>query len=448
MGLQLKGPASGGSPTPTPPAAHAPQVFSRPSGPNGSRVNGLSSPASAWSNKRKPSSPFGPAGLDTKRPRTDDEPPSQGGGALKRRKSVTFTDDTKPEDSPTPRSIANDAKHRQAKEKKKAKKQKKKTQTPPPKETDPNLQPSLDYLRQWKTDRDAWKFNKNHQTLLIKYLFSCSPHGCAFFIPSEDTDSVYDYIRDLKGYVRTRLREQAEELRKADVEQGRPTSSVSADAAATEVAADKGVEKRQIEYEEMVSSMLQQRVSAPGGNAVNGNGKRTRRISEVDYALRTADPDLQRRLIKRIRTENVLNELSDGETSCTSTETATTGTSSQETADAGADKRVRLNDGSQQKLRRKRKRKSRDAMAGDDDASSSESDSNEASSTASSSTGSSSSSSEGSDAEMPLSSGPVQYDLDTSSSSSSSSSEGEYETGSDVDSGDEVGEEDQSEEEL
>ena len=446
LGLQLKGPASGGSPTP----AHAPQTSAQPSGPDGSHVNGSSASTPTWNNKRKQSSSVVPTGSDTKKARTDVEWPPPTTGALKRRKSVTFTDDTKPEEPHPPLSTAREVRKRQAKQKQKAKRQRKKAQAPPSKGADPNLQPSLIYLRQWKSDKDSWKFNKNHQTLLLKYLFSCSVNANTFLIPTEDTDALYDYIRDLKGSVRVRLREQAEELRRVDMEQGKSTFDVAAGVAATKRVAERDSTKMQAEYELLVSSMTQNRTTNPSSNGVNANGKRARRISEVDYVLRAADPDVQRRLIKRIRAENILDELSDSETSCASTETATTGSSSQEMADAGADKRVRLNDGSQQKLRRKRKRKSRDAMMDGDDTSSSEPDTDdEASSTASSSTSASSSSSESSDDETPLLSVPGRDDLDTSSSSSSSSSGGEYDTDSeDGTDEDEDGEdEDESDEE-
>jgi hypothetical protein len=321
------------------------------------------------------------------------------------RKTVSFTQDTKvPEDSKPSDGVKKAAK------KPKEKKKKKPVETP----TEPfNLEPSLNYLRQWHTDRESWKFNKNHQTLLIKACFDAGR------IPAADVPTFLLYIRDLKGFVRTRLREEAAEIKKKDMEQG---------AAGFPQAKEKEVkESKQQLYEEVLSKLLQLgQQEEDSGAPPNGNGKRS--FDETEFTARDdMDIDVKQRAIKRMRAEMVLQELSDSEESTTSaasgvTTTTTSSSSQAETVEPVREKRVKLNDGSQQ-LKRRRLRKSRTADISDSESSSdSESDSD-------SSNSSSSSSDDEEDEEMPLVNG-----LDGAESSSSSSSSSE--SGSDDDDSD------------
>lgn len=279
-----------------------------------------------------------------------------------------------------------------------------------------SLEPALVYLRQWDTARESWKFNKNHQTLLIKYVFDQDR------IPSADIAIFYKYIRDLKGMTRTRLRETAEEIKKKDMEQG----------AAGFPESTKDKEDKQKEYEEVLSQFIRAQQSSNGTNA---NGKRS--FDEVEFVLRTISPESKQRVIKRMRAEMVLDELSDSEQSTTSSEaTSTTASSSaaRENAKPQREKRVKLNDGSQ-KVKRRRLRNVRTDNVGSDDSSSDESDSGESSDDSSSD---SSSSEDSEDEEMPLATELNGLDASSSSSSSSSSS-GESESESDSESGSESG---------
>ncbi|OTB08981.1 hypothetical protein M426DRAFT_130230 [Hypoxylon sp. CI-4A] len=271
-----------------------------------------------------------------------------------------------------------------------------------------NLEPALAYLRQWHTDKDAWKFNKNHQTKLLEQVFADE-----FTIPAADIHIFYEYIRGLKGAVRTRLRQLASGIKSQDMEQGSggfPTSK-------KEMA-----EKKQKEYQDIIAAYLNQ-TRTPG----------KRRFDEVDYVLRTSDMEMQRRVVKRMRCENVMDELSDSE------ETASTTTSSTErgstipgdsedarsesaVAETDGVQRLMLNDGPQQRV--KRKRKTRTAVVEEEDTSSSDSDSDSESGSGSDSSSSdsdndSSSSSDSEDeAAQPQ---PLTNGVETSSSSSSSS---------------------------
>ncbi|KAI1476795.1 hypothetical protein F4774DRAFT_391818 [Daldinia eschscholtzii] len=275
-----------------------------------------------------------------------------------------------------------------------------------------NLEPALAYLRQWHTSKDTWKFNKNHQTRLLEQVFADETT-----IPAADINIFYEYIRGLKGAVRTRLRELASGTKAQDMElgsQGFPTSK-------KEVA-----EKRQKEYEEIIAAFLRQpRVT----------GKR--RFDEVDYVLRTSDIEMQRRVVKRMRCENVLDELSDSETETVSSTTTTAedsegATSEGTTATAEDVQRLRLNDGPLQRV--KRKRKTRTAVVDEDTSSESESssDSDSDSSSGSSDTSSSDDESDNEAARPQLRAN----DGDTSSSSSSSESESTSDDSDDDDSED------------
>ncbi|KAI2606510.1 uncharacterized protein GGS25DRAFT_501595 [Hypoxylon fragiforme] len=271
-----------------------------------------------------------------------------------------------------------------------------------------NLEPALEYLRQWHSSRDTWKFNKNHQTKLLEQVFAYETT-----IPAVDIHIFYDYIRGLKGAVRMRLKELASGVKEQDMEQGPEAFAASSKEMA---------QRKQKEYEEAIARFLSQ-PTTPG----------KRRFNEVDYVLRAADMETQRRVVKRMRCEMVLDELSDsGDTETADTATAATttaqgsstvgepehATSEGATTEAEGVQRLSLNDGPQQRV--KRKRKTRTAVV--DDETSSESDSDSDSDSASdSSSDSGSSSSDSSDDEV------VQPQLTVneanSSSSSSSSSE-------------------------
>ncbi|KAI2469487.1 hypothetical protein F4781DRAFT_217988 [Annulohypoxylon bovei var. microspora] len=278
---------------------------------------------------------------------------------------------------------------------------------PPKKQAPVNLEPALAYLRQWHTSKDTWKFNKNHQTKLLEQVFAEETT-----IPAADIHIFYEYIQGLKGAVRSRLKELASGIKAQDMEQGKEGFPASS----KEVA-----DRRQKEYQEVIAAFLSQQRTP-----------RKRRFEEVDYVLRTSDIEMQRRVVKRMRCENVLDELSDTETEAASTTTTTTTTSSTEkgstgdyeratsedaTAETEGVRRLRLNDdGLPQRV--KRKRKVRTAVV--EDATSSESDSESESGSGSDSGSSNSSSSDDSEDEGVQPQARAN-EAETSSSSSSSS---------------------------
>lgn len=337
LGLKLKGPASGESPL-----ASSADTANPTDRPHAARVNG--SPASVL--KRKPVDVTTQTQTPSKRARIQDQTPAS-------RKSVAFAEDTKPA---------------AAKKPKKDKPKKKPTKAVAAPQPDTNLEPSLAYLRQWHTDRASWKFNKNHQTLLIKYLFDADK------VPSTDISLFYQYIRDLKGFVRTRLRETAEEIKKNDMEQG----------AGGFPAPTKNKEDKQKTYDDILSDFVKDQIArqnASSSSGLNANGKRS--FDEVELAIRLADPVIKQRLLKRIRAEMVIEELSDSESTTSAATTTTTSSSSsagKDTVSKAAEptaKRTESRTESQQPTKRRRLRKMR-TNADDDsssDSSSSDSDS-------------------------------------------------------------------------
>ncbi|TGJ83469.1 hypothetical protein E0Z10_g5309 [Xylaria hypoxylon] len=264
-----------------------------------------------------------------------------------------------------------------------------------------NLEPALAYLRNWHTARESWKFNKNHQTKLLEQVFADADETT---IPAVDINVFYEYIRGLQGGVRTRLRELANGVKAQDMEQG---ASGFAPSGKAEMA-----ERKQKEYEEVIKTFLSQ-----------ARTPEKRRFDEVEYVLRTTDMEMQRRVVKRMRADMVLDELSDTDESETTTTTTTTTSGESASTEKGNntetnddDQRLKLNDGQQQ--RAKRKRKLRTAAVEDtssESESEDESDSGTSSGESSSSSGSSDSDEDGD--------GGARANEETSSSSSSSSSE-------------------------
>jgi len=371
---------------------------------NGS--SGVGQPSGSTGHKRKIDAPPSTDASPYKRYRGDDQHAAQKNGILssssKPKKSVKFGDTPTKNDAVSPVAARTNnttpngkaAKTKPTKETpKKAKGPSKKQKVPTP--TD--LKPALEYLRQWKTLRESWKFNKNHQSTLIKHLFDKDS------IPSTDIDAFYDYIQDLKGFVRTRLREQAMEVQMQDVSDG--PAAFPGDMM--------DVDDQQEQYDAILADILRRK---------REQGPKRKFFNEAQYVAESQDGEVViRRVVKRMRAEIVMDELSDGE----STDTTTTSMSSQTVTNSDNNATVTTNDDKQPQLpttTSKRRRKLRTNM---DDSSSSESESE-----SDSDTSSSGSSDDDSDEEEE---GQQNDDDETSSSSSSSSSEGEE---SDSDEGD------------
>lgn len=242
------------------------------------------------------------------------------------------------------------------------------------KPTVPSSRPYLQYLRQYHESRDTWKFNKNHQSHLLKHVFDID------IIPSDHAHLICPYVRGLQGGVRTRLRDAALAIKVKDQEEG--AAGFPADMA--------DADKKQREYD---SAMKEYVATMTAANASSKMGY------EEGILLGLSDAAMAKRVAKRTRAEQMLAELGASQDSSDTTDR------DMMNGDNDSQKRLRMNDGSFQKVARKRKQRT---VTVEDDTSSSESDDSEDSSSDESTaendggddtSSSSSSSSSGSDSE-------------------------------------------------
>ncbi|PQE04721.1 proteasome subunit alpha type 6 protein [Rutstroemia sp. NJR-2017a BBW] len=260
--------------------------------------------------------------------------------------------------------------------------------------TKPNTsRPFLAYLRHYHESRDTWKFNKNHQNHLLKHAFDVS------VIPSDHAHLLYEYIRSLQGGVRTRLRDAALAIKIKDQEEG--AEGFPADMS------DRN--KRQREYDVAMNEYVAT-MTAAGASPHLGY--------EEGVLMGLSDSAMSGRAAKRMRSEQILAELG----SSSSDDTAETQTTETESVATDGEKRLRLNDGTAQKVGRRRKQRTLADVDGSSSSSDSSSDSDDSSSEDESSTpggasgkSTSSSSSSSSDSESD--------DEESSSDDSTSSSE-------------------------
>lgn len=238
--------------------------------------------------------------LSAKKPRRDLDRSSTGDATpqLKRKKSVAFADTPTnktaapgsttarktPAKPPLPKTNKSDANNKKSPTTTPKKSKKAKQQQPTA-----DTKPALEYLRLWVSSRDSWKFNKNHQSTLIRAVFDSG-------IPPADVGSFYDYIDDIKGAVRMRLRETALAIRLKDNTDrgaaGFPAGTADPDG------------KQEI-YEAAIAGFLEAQQQA---------AQKKRTFAEVDYVTTAQDADvIIRRLVKRMRAEMVIATLSDGD---------------------------------------------------------------------------------------------------------------------------------------
>lgn len=247
--------------------------------------------------------------------------------------------------------------------------------------------PFLEYLKQYSESRATWKFNKNHQNHIIKHIFNLE------IVPLDYTTFIYTYVRGLQGGVRTRVRDAALAVKVKDLEDG--AAGFPEDMAQ--------LDKKQQEYEgamkEYIAAITLSDVSSKMGY-------------EEGIMLNLSDKAMETRVAKRMRAERILVELAtspDGSTLRTVT-----------TEENENQKRLRMNDGSTQKVARKRKQRT---VTAEDESSSSSSSSSD-----------SSDSDDSNSEDSTLENGVDDTSSSSSSSSSSSESESDSESGSEHDS--------------
>jgi hypothetical protein len=202
------------------------------------------------------------------------------------------------------------------------------------KSTNTTTRPFLAYLRQYHEDRANWKFNKNHQNHILKNAFNLDA------IPSDHAPLLYEYIRGLQGGVRTRLRDAALAVKVKDQEAGSAGFAEDMAMSSAEVR-----ERKQREYEIACKEYV----------AIMTATDASKNMSyEEGVLLGLSDVAMKTRVAKRVRAETILTELGAGATVEEAEERATPRDSGltysdEVLADDGGHKRLRLNDGSTQK---------------------------------------------------------------------------------------------------
>jgi hypothetical protein len=241
--------------------------------------------------------------------------------------------------------------------------------------------PFLQYLRQYSESKDTWKFNKNHQNHLIRSIFSVEA------IPSDHAHFIYKYVQGLQGGVRTRLRDTALAIKVKDQE---------------ELENMPGPEQRKRDYDAAIRDYVETMIVSNSPVELG---------YEEGVLLGLSDQSMKERVAKRIRSELILHKLGSVPESQIPQKEMVNGDDSNQN-------KGRANEG---KVARRRKQRT---AAADEDSSSSEesdSDSDSNSDSDSDSEGSSDGSSSGEEARD-----------DTSSSSSSSSGSDSEEDSEDV----------------
>jgi hypothetical protein len=268
-------------------------------------------------------------------------------------------------------------KERRLKRVKKPKQEKTNTSIKPLKIKKPATAPSrpfLQYLRQYCESKDTWKFNKNHQNHLIRSIFSIEA------IPSDHAHFIYQYVRGLQGGVRDRLRDTAFAVKVKDLEDGPAGFPANMPEP----------ERRQQEYDAALKKFLETMIASSSSVEMG---------YEEGILHGLSNENMKGRAAKRMRSEQILHDLGSAQNNSRVAEV---------NGDDDNQKKLRMNDGSSQKIARKRKQRTAvvEESSSSDESSDSDSDSDSESDSEGSSDGSPSEN-EGAD--------------DTSSSSSSSS---------------------------
>lgn len=219
--------------------------------------------------------------------------------------------------------------------------------------TDGQLHPALQYLTAYHTCPSTWKFSKNHQTYLLKHLFSLSA------LPASYNPALRSYLSGLQGRsARQTIRETALKVREEDEMW---LSEILAKGRESE-----WEKKRKREQYEAAWKAEKER------------------LEEIEDAREWAEGtvDFEWRLKKRRRAEEVLGAVGEVETLIPSE--ARKGGESKVTVNGNAAAEIgkvtgeiNVNGGPKQPVRKKRKRKRRTTGVPDDESSSSSSSSSD-----------------------------------------------------------------------
>lgn len=208
----------------------------------------LTSPVASTSEKRRrkregaellaplhPMSPPTKALPATSSTHSNETAPAEPAKPPKRKKSVTFTPETKIQDATSIRELLSDWNSEQSEEdlasersntNSKGKKPKRQKTRKDKQASGPNTiqdtvtieHPALQYLTEFHTRRESWKFNKNKQNYILKHLLDLE------LIPVAYESALFEYIKSLQGkFARERIQEFVDKVRAEDKKAFQPT---------------------------------------------------------------------------------------------------------------------------------------------------------------------------------------------------------------------------------
>jgi len=211
------------------------------------------------------------------------------------------------------------------------------------------LDPALLYLKLFHESKSTWKFNKIHQINLLKNTFDIEK------IPSEYIEFFYIYVTGLKGRARIQLRDAAIAIKVKAQEE-------SAIRSAEDMDSETLAKELEGHIEENLATV------APDME------------SKIGYEERVLQPlsdlTIKQRLAKRMRAERILDELAQEAQEPGEEVNGSSGSVKDEEEDHESQKRLKMSDGSTQRVRRKRKQRTN---AVDDSSSSDSTDSDSSS---------------------------------------------------------------------
>ena len=174
------------------------------------------------------------------------------------------------------------------------------------------LKSALDYLRQWiQWDKSCeqkhkkfsqrqkackrWRFDQSHERILIEHIFQINK------VPEVDMIAFYQYIPYLKGFVRSRLWELAQDTQKMDLELGATGSSANN-------RVHTGNDESQRQYGTEVARFLGDQKRQPAQSPKERSFDKIVELYGINF-----NEHFKKRSNKRVRAEQVLEILADSE---------------------------------------------------------------------------------------------------------------------------------------
>ncbi|EFE43524.1 hypothetical protein TRV_01693 [Trichophyton verrucosum HKI 0517] len=262
----------------------------------------------------------------------------------KLRKSVTFSEDTKPDDDAAmadseltvdpqddPDSLAN---RRAAKRRKREERRKDRNINVQAKPEEPKTpsDPILSYLATYYNSRSEWKFQKNRDTAILKNCFSIDR------IPPSYDSALRAYLSGLKGEAaKKRIVEAAKEaISNDDKSTSDPTT---ADVETQRSIYDDAVDEFRTRLEHQDKSQEDDDIPSDLSSSWHKRLKTRRRAELILYLFRDSlpKPPPPKKVTRKTRTAVVSDSSSSSDSSSDSESTSDSGSDSESTSDSGSD---------------------------------------------------------------------------------------------------------------